>query len=111
MLSRKLLLQTGIAETDIDKIVAFLCSESGSHDYTIHRREAGLLGLPIEKPNDTFYTEIKNLYDDFAIEMLLTERWDILREIGKNRSLSYSNKRSIIESTSGQAYYFQQKVN
>ncbi len=42
------------------RIVQFLVSESGSHDYTINRREArDQLGLKIEKPDDTLYSKIK----------------------------------------------------
>ena len=36
-------------------IIEFLCSDSGSHDYTINRREAERLGLNIEKPSYEFY--------------------------------------------------------
>lgn len=106
MLSKKLLSYAGIGEANIDKIVAFLCSESGSHDYTIHRREARALGLTIEKPNDEFYKEIKNLYDDFAKELRLTERWDPVGEIGQNNDSTYANKRCLLESTCGKGYYF-----
>ena len=52
-------------EKQVEKIIKFLCSESGSHDYTIHRREAlEDLGLHIEKPNDGFYRIIKSIFDD-----------------------------------------------
>lgn len=107
MLSKKLLsYNTGIEEKNIEKIVSFLCSESGSHDYTIHRREARSLGLTIEKPNDEFYIEIKNLYDDFSRELLLTERWDPIRDLGQSNDLPYKFKRCIVESTCGKGYYF-----
>ena len=33
-------------------IVSFLCSESGSHDHTINRREARELGLVVENSDD-----------------------------------------------------------
>ena len=106
MLSKKLLSRTGIADNKIGEIVSFLCSESGSHDYTIHRREARDLGLNIEKPNDDFYSEIKALYDDFSFELKLTERWDPIRELGSNDHISYVNKRCLVESTTSKAYYF-----
>jgi len=106
MLSKKLLSRTGVEKDKIDGIVSFLCSESGSHDYTIHRREARDLGLNIEKPNDEFYKEIKSLYDDFSSELKLTERWDPIRELGTNDHISYSNKRCIIESTVDKSYCF-----
>jgi len=106
MLSKKLLSYTGIKDDSIEKIVAFLCSESGSHDYTIHRREARALGLIIEKPNDEFYKEIKSLYDDFANELKLTERCDPISEFGQRNELTYKYKRCLLESTCRKGYYF-----
>ena len=106
MLSKKLLSYTGIDEDSIGNIVAFLCSESGSHDYTIHRREARELGLLIEKPNDDFYQEIKALYDNFSSELKLTERWDPIRELGQSPKLDYIHKRCLLESTCGVGCYF-----
>jgi hypothetical protein len=106
MLSNKLLSRTGVDKEKIDGIVSFLCSESGSHDYTIHRREARDLGLNIEKPNDEFYAEIKSLYDDFSSELKLTERWDPIRELKANDHVSYGNKRCILESTVDKSYCF-----
>ncbi len=47
-------------ETDINRVLDFLCSESGSHDYTIFRREArNQLKLNVEKPDDAGYKLIK----------------------------------------------------
>lgn len=106
MLSSKLLSNTDISPDKIDDIVSFLCSESGSHDYTIHRREARNLGLIIEKPDDEFYSEIKTLYDDFASELKLTERWNPPGELGNQPKLEYIEKRCLIESTNGKSYCF-----
>jgi len=106
MLATKMLDRTGIAKNKVKPIVSFLCSESGSHDYTIHRREAIALGLQIEKPNEEFYREIKAVYDDFAAELKLTERWNPIGEIGSNPSLQYKNKRCLVETTTGGSYYF-----
>ncbi len=106
MLSKKLLSYTGMQDASIEKIVAFLCSESGSHDYTIHRREARELGLEIEKPDDDFYKEIKLLYDDFAKELKLSERWDPIGELGQENDFTYKNKRCLLESTCGRSYFF-----
>src|SRR5207253_326827 len=60
-----------------DAVIAFLCSESGSHDYSIHRREAkGTLGLKVEKPNDALYKLIKSIYDDISLEMGFASKYD-----------------------------------
>ncbi len=106
MLSKKLLSKTGVKANKISDIVSFLCSESGSHDYTIHRREARDLGLNIEKPNDDFYSEIKALYDDISSELKLTERWDPIRELGSKDKIAYVIKRCLVESTTSKSYYF-----
>ena len=106
MLSKKLLSNSEIEADKIDALVSFLCSESGSHDYTIHRREARNLGLIVEKPDSDFYSEIKALYDDFATELKLTEKWEPLREFGSSDHLTYANKRCLLESTSGKSYCF-----
>jgi len=65
MLAKRLITFQTTDEQKIEKIVSFLCSESGSHDYTINRREArDSLGLQIEKPNDELYGIIKNDAED-----------------------------------------------
>jgi Serine dehydrogenase proteinase len=106
MLGSKLLTSSGLDKKRIRPIVSFLCSESGSHDYTIHRREARKLGLPVDKPDDAFYAEIKSLYDDFAKELSLTTRWDPVAALGQHPVHPYSNKRCLIESTTGGSYHF-----
>lgn len=60
MLAKKLLETHPISATASDRILRFLCSESGSHDYTITRQEArDTLGLPIERPTDILYAQIR----------------------------------------------------
>lgn len=55
-----------------EAIIKFLCSESGSHDYSIRRTEASeSLGLPIEKPSMDLYQIIKSIYDDISKELEL----------------------------------------
>ena len=58
MLATRLLkIHTSNDET-IERITNFLCSDSGSHDYTINRKEAKNLGLPIEFPDENLYNII-----------------------------------------------------
>ena len=67
MVARKLLQkQLGADQKEkIDKIVSFLCSDSGSHDYAIYRNEArDELGLTVEKPNDEQYQKLKAIFED-----------------------------------------------
>ncbi len=105
-IATKLLAGSGIEENKIEGIVSFLCSESGSHDYTIHRSEAHTLGLPVEKPHESLHSEIKALYADFAGELKLNQPWDPGRESKDRDLLTFSNKRCLLESTAGKAWFF-----
>ncbi len=107
MLASRLLRNQISDENDIKKVISFLSSESGSHDYTIHRREAEeTLGLNIEKPDEGFYKIIKAIYDDIEEELEFTNRYNPNNYIGSDTNKSYKFKRSLIESVSGGSYYF-----
>ena len=89
------------------KVIHFLCSESGSHDYFIHRREArGILGLPVEKPNGELYALIKNIYDDIEQELQFNERFNANSFLGAQDQKDYSFKRALVESIKGGRDYF-----
>ncbi len=111
MLGTRLLKSAGMSRRKIRPIISFLCSESGSHDYSIHRREARSLGLPVETPDAAFYAEIKALYDDFATELALTDRWNPVATLGNQPILHYVNKRCLLESRTGGSYYFSTEGN
>ncbi|HDZ79599.1 MAG TPA: serine protease [Gammaproteobacteria bacterium] len=104
MVARKLLnKQLGEGQTEkIDKIVSFLCSDSGSHDYAIYRNEAkDELGLNIHKPSDEQYSKIKRIFDDLRGELKLLEPFSPSLEIGSGNSASYVCRRVLIESIDG----------
>lgn len=99
MLAKKLLANQGLGESKENEIIKFLCSESGSHDYTIHRKEAAeSLGLQIEKPSMEFYKVIKAIYDDIQNEMELLTPYDPKILVANSQSYSYSFRRALIES-------------
>ncbi len=106
MLARRLIAGQINDETSIERIVNFLCSESGSHDYTIHRREARAFGLNIETPSHELYSLIKRIYDDIDGELHFTEKFDPYRIFGGQQQANYSLKRGLIESVSGGSHYF-----
>lgn len=111
MLAKKLM-QNQVDEAKIDGIVKFLCSESGSHDYTIHRREArDSLGMQIEKPDDSLYQLIKRIYDDVEAELELTSRFDPGSFLGGDAQKSYELRRCLIESIAGGSHYFVSEGN
>jgi len=102
MIAKKLLSKQGITNEDaVTKIINFLCSESGSHDYTIYRNEAREeLGLNIEKPDQNQYALIKTIFKDLEGELELTVPYEPNMYIGTNASYNYTLKRGIIESNS-----------
>lgn len=86
----------------VQRIIKFLCSDSGSHDYAIFRREAKeQLGLNVEKPSMEFYQVIKAAYDDIHVELDLNMRFDHNTVTWVNNQCNYSIRRSLIESIDG----------
>lgn len=99
MLARKLMKWQNLGEEKEDAIIKFLCSESGSHDYSIRRREANeSLGLNIEKPSQELYNIIKNIYDDISTELELENPYDPAIILNGTATYSYSFRRGLIES-------------
>lgn len=110
MLARRLLEFQVKDSTKVDPIIGFLCSESGSHDYTIHRREArDKLGLTIEKPDDDLYALIKSIYDDIEAELMLNSPFDPNSFLGTQDTSPYQLRRCLIESTTGGSHFFVSK--
>jgi hypothetical protein len=102
MLGRKLMMNLELDDEGIEKILKFLCSESGSHDYTINRKEAKEeLKLPIEKPNDYLYHLIKSIHDDIAAELELNNPFDPKVALGTEQQKPYRHPRALIESVGG----------
>jgi hypothetical protein len=86
----------------IEKIVNFLCSDSGSHDYTINRTEArDSLGLNIDRPTDEEYKIIASIYKNIEEELELKSRFDPTLIIANDNQVSYKCRRALIESLTG----------
>lgn len=102
MLAKKLLINQVTDEEDINKIIGFLCSDSGGHDYTINRREArNDLKLKVSHPTQEQYNIIKQIYDDIKDELQLGVRFDP-REING----AYIVRRCLLESIVGGSDYY-----
>ncbi|MCU0405362.1 MAG: hypothetical protein MUE64_00065 [Ignavibacteriaceae bacterium] len=102
MLGNKLLNEHFKDKKKINKIISFLCSDSGSHDYPIYRREArNDLGLKIETPSPEFYKTIKSVYDSIHTELELSNNYDPNVILGTNNTANYMFRRAIIESIEG----------
>ena len=91
----------------IGKALDFLCTESGSHDYTIGRREAREeLGLPIETPTWELYETIKGFYDDVVEELELRNAFNPLELVSPSKTTTYAFPRALIESVDFGSHVF-----
>jgi hypothetical protein len=90
----------------VNKIINFLCADSGSHDYTINRREAAELGLKVEKPSHEFYKLLKKIQDSYTAEMKLLEPYSPQVQLGASQTVNYSEVRGLVEGSTGAAYAF-----
>jgi serine dehydrogenase proteinase len=88
------------------QVIDFLCADSGSHDYTINRREASTLGLNIEKPSAVLYALLRKLHLSFVEEMKLLEPFSQQVILGSAQSAKFSLVRGVVESTDGGCYAF-----
>lgn len=102
MLAEKMLKYHKIDAANIPKVISFLCSESGSHDYTIYRKEAKEeLGLNVEKPNEELYGVIKAIYQDIETELELRSPFNPNVLLAAKNPYQYSMRRALIESIDG----------
>ncbi|MEW6607447.1 MAG: serine protease [bacterium] len=90
------------------RIISFLCSDSGSHDYTINKTEAIQLGLPIEIIKDGLNEQLGLLLENIVDELMLNNDYDPVREMSANHNqpLPYSFNRGIIESVEGGTWFY-----
>lgn len=107
MLARRLLSNQLKDSEKLEQIISFLCSDSGSHDYTIDRREArDRLGLNVMKPDDGLYGIIKRIYDDIRADLRLSIPLDPNVVLGHQDHVDYSFQRALIESVTGGSHAF-----
>lgn len=105
-LAEKLLSEHMQDSDKISRIIDFLCADSGSHDYTINRREALSLGLPVEKPSPEFYALLKALHKDYSLELQLSEPFDPVALTATQSTYNYQLVRGLIESVTGGCFGF-----
>lgn len=99
MLAQKLLKKQLKDSKKIKKIISFLTSDSGSHDYSIYRNEAkDELGLNVEKPDDNLYLVIKDVFDDIKKELELNKPFDPNVLLGTQSRVDYKARRVLVES-------------
>lgn len=98
-LAKKLLKRQVNDEEKLKEIIDFLCAESGSHDYTINRREAREMGLQIENPSEELYGLLRNLHQSYVYELKLLEPYDPYNILGAEQTVEYVLPRAVIESS------------
>lgn len=108
MLAEKLLVNQIEDKDKLKRIIGFLCSDSGSHDYTINRKEAARnLGLNVIQPTVHQYSIIKAIYDDISKELGLGTPFHIdMIDMKGSNSAPYTIKRVLLESLPGGCYHF-----
>ncbi len=92
----------------IISIIDFLSAKSGSHDYTINRREATDLGLKIEKPTQELYSLLRKVHLSYIDELKLLEPYrpqSYLANASAN-AVQYVIPRAFVEGTVGGSYGF-----
>ena len=105
-LAQRLLVRHTADTETINKIIEFLCSDSGSHDYTINRREALDLGLSVEKCSESLYEILRSLRASYSAELMLHEPYDINAMALPAGNVAYSFTRALIESYEFGAHHF-----
>ena len=106
-LAEKLLRRQVGDRKKVKSIIDFLCADSGSHDYTINRREAMDLGLSIEKPSDALYGLLRKIHLSYAEELNLLEPYvpqATLNGKATNTLVQYTITRALVEGADGGCY-------
>jgi hypothetical protein len=105
-LANKLIKNQVKSPSKVKALIDFLCADSGSHDYTINRREATEHGLKVEKPSDQFYQILRRIHLSYSDELKLLQPYSQHVVIGTDPTKNYSETRGLIESTEGGSYAF-----
>src|SRR6516165_6605599 len=88
-LADKLIRRQVTDESKIESIIQFLCADSGSHDYTINRREAVELGLCVEKPSDKLYATLKCIHASYTEQLKLFQPYSPQVVLGPSPIAAY----------------------
>ncbi len=87
-------------------VIDLLCADSGSHDYTINRREAATLGLNVDAPSGDLYGKLSHIARSFTEELKILEPYSPAVMLGTNNVMPYTLVRGLIESVEGGCYGF-----
>jgi hypothetical protein len=98
----------GMAEAKRSRIADFLCSETGSHDYTIGATEAVALGLPVEVAEGAAARALARFRSDVIAEFDVRTPFvpDQLMACGEGGSVDYRCVRALVESLGHGAHHY-----
>lgn len=88
-----------------DSIIQLLCSDSGSHDYTVNRRQAQSIGLNVEKPSAALYQILTQISQSYTAELKTHEPYSPAALLGGHGLADYTLIRGLVES-SDESYGF-----
>lgn len=89
------------------RLISVLCSEAGSHDYTINWQEAKEeLGLPVESARPELARLLRRIYVDIRHELDLLNPFEPAVLLGTSSQISYACKHALIESVGGGSHAF-----
>ena len=100
------LLEGRIDKGKVGQIVKFLCSDSGSHDYTINRREAADLGLSIEKCSESLYPILRKVTNSLSEQMELRKPFQMNSFAASTGAVDYEFTRAVIERVGHGGHHF-----
>lgn len=85
-------------ETTQQNIIQLLCSDSGSHDYTINRRQAETIGLSVEKPSQGLYALLTQISQSYTAELRTHEPYAPAASLQGHGMADYQLIRGLVES-------------
>lgn len=88
-------------EAKRQNVIDLLCSDSGSHDYTLNRREAKELGISVENPSSDLYATLNAVATSYLDELKVLEPYSPAVLLGANPQVQYQLVRGLVESTDG----------
>ena len=106
LMAKDLILRQVKDEARQDDIIQMLCSDSGSHDYTINRRQAASMGLNVEKPSAELYVTLSSLMQSYRQELKTLEPYSPVSILGGQPQVDYMLVRGLVESSTGGCYGF-----
>ena len=105
-LAKRLLAHQQVDDDKLEGIIGFLCSESGSHDHTINRREARSMGLAIENASADLYEILKLLHHSVTDLLVSRIPFSPDTELAGNDQHEYRCSRVLIESVEHGSHQF-----